>query len=47
MAWLIFILMAFLSAYPFGHVWIVSTQKEDLTAEEMQRRFDAMMKTPC
>jgi PhnB protein len=29
---------------PFGHVWIVSTQKEDLTTEEMQRRFDAMMK---
>jgi PhnB protein len=30
---------------PFGHVWIVSTQKEDLSAEEMQRRFDEMMKT--
>ena len=29
---------------PFGHVWIVSTQKEDLTTEEMQRRFEAMMK---
>jgi len=29
---------------PFGHVWIVSTQKEDLTTEEMQKRFDAMMK---
>jgi PhnB protein len=29
---------------PFGHVWIVSTLKEDLTAEEMQKRFDAIMK---
>ena len=29
---------------PFGHVWIVSTQKENLTTEEMQQRFDAMMK---
>jgi PhnB protein len=31
---------------PFGHVWIVSTQKEDLSPEEMQKRFEAMMKTP-
>ena len=30
---------------PFGHVWIVSTQKENLTNEEMQRRFEAMMKS--
>jgi PhnB protein len=27
---------------PFGHVWIVSTHKEDVSAEEMQRRYDAM-----
>jgi PhnB protein len=31
-------------ADPFGHVWIVSTQKENLSPEEMQQRFDAMMK---
>ena len=25
---------------PFGHVWIVSHQLEELSAKEMQRRFD-------
>ena len=28
----------------FGHVWIVSTHKEDMTPEEMQRRMEAWMK---
>lgn len=28
---------------PFGHQWLVSTKTEDLSAEEMQRRFDEMM----
>lgn len=29
---------------PFGHEWLLSTMKEELTPEEMQRRFDEMMK---
>jgi PhnB protein len=29
---------------PFGHVWIVSTHKEDVSVGEMQRRWDAMRK---
>ncbi len=29
---------------PFGHLWVVSTHKEDLSPEEIQRRFDEMMK---
>jgi PhnB protein len=28
---------------PFGHVWRVSTRIEDLSNEEMRRRFDALM----
>jgi PhnB protein len=28
---------------PFGHVWIVSTPIEDVTPDEMQRRFNALM----
>ena len=28
---------------PFGHVWLVSMKKEDLTADEVQRRYDRMM----
>lgn len=28
---------------PFGHMWIVSTRKEEVSPEEMQRRMDAMM----
>ena len=31
-------------ADPFGHVWIFSTHKEDVSAEEMQKRYEAMMK---
>lgn len=30
---------------PFGHVWTLSTHVEDVSAEEMQRRLDAMMKS--
>lgn len=29
---------------PFGHVWYVSTRKEDLSAEEVTRRYDALVK---
>jgi PhnB protein len=29
---------------PFGHVWSISTHKEDLTPEEMHRRAKASMK---
>ncbi|MCG8605096.1 VOC family protein [bacterium] len=29
---------------PFGHVWVVSTRKEDVSFEEMQARMEAMMK---
>jgi PhnB protein len=28
---------------PFGHLWIVSSDLEELTAEELQRRVDAEM----
>jgi PhnB protein len=28
-------------ADPFGHVWIVSTHKEDVSPSEMQKRMDA------
>jgi PhnB protein len=28
---------------PFGHTWQVSTGIEDVTPEEMQRRYDALM----
>jgi hypothetical protein len=27
---------------PFGHQWHVQTHKEDMSAEEMQRRFAAL-----
>jgi PhnB protein len=29
---------------PFGHVWYVSTRKEDLSSEEVTRRYDELMK---
>lgn len=29
---------------PFGHQWIVATRKEQLSLEEIQHRFDGMMK---
>ncbi len=30
---------------PFGHRWFVATHKQDVSAEEMQRRYDAMTRT--
>ena len=32
-------------ADPFGHIWLVATHKEDVSAEEMQKRFIAMTET--
>jgi PhnB protein len=29
---------------PYGHIWTVATHKEDLTAEEVGRRFEELMK---
>jgi PhnB protein len=29
---------------PFGHVWFVSMKKENLSTEEVQRRYDRMMR---
>ena len=29
---------------PFGHVWTLATHKEDLTMEEIQKRFKEVMK---
>ncbi len=31
---------------PFGHVWTISTHIEDLSAEEMNQRAEAMMRQP-
>jgi len=31
-------------ADPFGYTWIIATRKEDMSLDEMHRRFDAMMK---
>jgi PhnB protein len=28
---------------PFGHIWLLASRKEDISKEEMQRRFKAMM----
>jgi PhnB protein len=28
---------------PFGHIWHISTRTEELTQEEMQRRYDALV----
>jgi PhnB protein len=30
---------------PFGHTWLVATQKEVVSPEELQRRFAAMMQS--
>jgi PhnB protein len=30
---------------PFGHVWTIATHKEDVSAEEMQRRMAALPKS--
>ena len=32
---------------PFGHVWMIMTHKEDVSPEEMQSRFEAMMAEPA
>ncbi len=29
---------------PFGHTWTLATHKEDVTPEEMQKRYEAFMK---
>ena len=29
---------------PFGHRWMIATRKEDVSAAEMQKRYDALMK---
>jgi len=29
---------------PFGHIWFLSTHKEDLTPEEIQKRAEALFK---
>jgi PhnB protein len=29
---------------PFGHLWIISTHKEDLSPEEMEKRYAALRK---
>lgn len=29
---------------PFGHVWTLATHKQDLSSEEIQRRFESAMK---
>lgn len=31
-------------ADPFGHVWMIATHKEDVSADEMQNRLEALMK---
>jgi PhnB protein len=28
---------------PFGHVWLLATKKEDVSSEELQRRFQVLM----
>jgi hypothetical protein len=32
-------------ARPLGHDWLVGHQIEEVTPEEMQRRYDALMKS--
>ena len=27
---------------PFGHIWIIATHKEDVSTEELQKRFAAL-----
>lgn len=29
---------------PFGHVWLLATKKEDVSIEEMKKRFEEMMR---
>lgn len=30
---------------PFGHVWLIATRKDDISPEEMRKRFAAIMRT--
>ena len=30
---------------PFGHVWLLATKKEDVSLEQMRKRFEKMMKS--
>ncbi len=30
---------------PFGHIWLIATHKEDVSPEEMQKRFEAIAGT--
>jgi PhnB protein len=32
---------------PFGHVWLVSTHKEDVSADEIQKRMEALSTKPA
>jgi PhnB protein len=34
-------------ADPYGHVWTIATHKEDLTPDEINRRFEAIMHQPA
>ena len=29
---------------PFGHIWLLATRKEDVSPDEMKKRFETMMK---
>jgi PhnB protein len=29
---------------PFGHIWLVATRKEDVLPDELQKRFEAMLR---
>jgi uncharacterized glyoxalase superfamily protein PhnB len=31
---------------PFGHEWLIGHHIEDVSTDEMQRRYDALLKTP-
>ena len=31
---------------PFGHIWNIHTRIEEVSPEEMQRRYDDVMKQP-
>jgi PhnB protein len=31
---------------PFGHRWMIGHRIEEVTPEEMQRRYDALLKEP-
>lgn len=31
-------------ADPFGHIWLIATQKEDVSPDELRRRFELMLR---